>query len=276
MRTVARAHQFGKMLNRYRILAGLTQEALAERAGISARGVSALERGINAAPRRDTLVRLIAALSLAAPDRVALEAAARGDASPQATDAISPGVAALVGRARELAAVDAMLAGEAPPVLLLTGEPGIGKTRVLREAVDRARQHGYAVLEGGCRRGGQDAFAPVAEALAQAIASRARARLATELEGCGWLARLLPELAETRLIVPLPSLGAPAQERRLMFRAVERYLSNIAGAAGTLLALDDLQWADADGLDLLLALARSAAGNRLRSPLLALVRSGRP
>jgi tetratricopeptide (TPR) repeat protein len=166
--------------------------------------------------------------------------------------------------ARELAAMDVLLGGGAPPVLLLTGEPGIGKTRVLRAAAELARQRGFAVLEGGCRRGGQEAFAPVAETLARSIETRSRARLITGLEGCDWLARLLPELAESQMIVPSSPLGAPAQERRLMFRAVQRYLGNIADASGTLLALDDLQWADADGLDLVLALARAAAETPLR------------
>ncbi|HEV2235038.1 MAG TPA: AAA family ATPase, partial [Ktedonobacterales bacterium] len=255
---------FGDVLKHLRTAAGLTQEALAERAGISARGISALERGINTAPRRDTLARLIAALSLAAPDRVALEVAAHSGLPQPVPDAAATAFVPLIGRTRELAAMEALLAGGAPPVLLLTGEPGIGKTRLLRAAAELARRRGFAVLEGGCRRGGQDAFAPVAEALAACIETRSPARLAVELEGCDWLARLLPELADSRVLVPPPPLDAPAHERRLMFRAVERYLGNIAGASGTLVALDDLQWAGADGLDLLLALARGAPERRLR------------
>ena len=61
-------------------------------------------------------------------------------------------------------------------------------------------------------------------------------------------------------IEPLPPWTVtPAQERRLVFGAAARYLANVAGPAGTLLLLDDLQWAGADALDLLAALLRSVA-----------------
>lgn len=49
---------FGELLRRYRVAAGLTQEALAERAGVSTRGISDLERGAHGLPRRDTLLLL--------------------------------------------------------------------------------------------------------------------------------------------------------------------------------------------------------------------------
>src|SRR5262249_45995958 len=74
------------------------------------------------------------------------------------------------------------------------------------------------------------------------------------LRGCGWLVRLLPELAEMQ-VVPAPSWTLPPeQERRLMVAAVARLLQNAAGPAGTLLVLDDLQWAGVDALDLLTTL----------------------
>ncbi len=69
---------FAVLLRRYREAAGLTQEALAERAGVSARAVSDLERGINRAPRVDTLGLLARALQLTPEDRARLEAAASG------------------------------------------------------------------------------------------------------------------------------------------------------------------------------------------------------
>jgi predicted ATPase len=56
---------------------------------------------------------------------------------------------------------------------------------------------------------------------------------------------------------------SPEQERRLLFAAVARYLATIAGPAGTLLVLDDLQWAGADALDLLLTLIRAAPALRV-------------
>ncbi len=53
---------FGGLLRRYRVAAGLTQEELAERAGVSTRGVSDLERGAHGLPRKDTLQLLLDAL----------------------------------------------------------------------------------------------------------------------------------------------------------------------------------------------------------------------
>jgi transcriptional regulator with XRE-family HTH domain len=57
-----RPAEFGDLLRRYRMVSGLTQAALAERAGLSERGLSDLERGVRRAPYVDTVVRLAAAL----------------------------------------------------------------------------------------------------------------------------------------------------------------------------------------------------------------------
>src|SRR5919197_3069191 len=65
---------FGGRLRRYRITAGLTQEALAERAGLSVRGIADLERGARRFPHVDTIRRLADALELAPADRAALVA----------------------------------------------------------------------------------------------------------------------------------------------------------------------------------------------------------
>jgi tetratricopeptide (TPR) repeat protein len=95
-------------------------------------------------------------------------------------------------------------------------------------------------------------------ALAQHIRRQPAGRLRLALQRCSWLIRLLPELAGGP-IEPLPPwTPAPDQERRLVFEAVLRYLEQVAGPAGTLLVLDDLQWAGADGLDLLAAIIRSS------------------
>lgn len=63
---------FGELLRRHRVASGLTQEALAERAGVSTRGISDLERGAHGLPRQDTLQLLLDALALAPTDRATL------------------------------------------------------------------------------------------------------------------------------------------------------------------------------------------------------------
>jgi len=62
----------GEQLRRYRVAAGLAQEELAERAGVSARAVSDVERGVIQTPRKDTLHLLAEALALGAEDHAAL------------------------------------------------------------------------------------------------------------------------------------------------------------------------------------------------------------
>jgi tetratricopeptide (TPR) repeat protein/transcriptional regulator with XRE-family HTH domain len=262
---------FAVVLQRYRGAAGLTQEALAERAGLSARGISDLERGISRTHRPDTVQRLAGALGLSARERHLLEQAARGDPhlspSPRATapapppDALPP----FIGRGRERALLERHLSAQGPPVLLVAGEPGIGKSRLLHEAVARAAGQGWTVLVGGCqRRGGQGLYAPLLGALQRHLQDQSPLELRPALRGCAWLVRLLPELAEGP-IEPLPAWTLPPeQERRLMVEALGRYLANVAGPAGTLLLLDDLHWADPDALDLVEALIRSGSNPELR------------
>ena len=257
---------FGALLRRHRQAVGLTQEELAERARLSTRAVLDLERGARLVHRRETVRLLAEALTLTAAERAAFEAAARrappSDPSPLPRAARLSATGRpdlpLVGRARELLLLEQHRAGDGPPVLLLAGEPGMGKSRLLQEAI-RAEQRGETVLHGGCqRRGGQEPYAPLLQALERHVHSQPSARLRTALAGCAWLVRLLPELA-IGPIEPLPAWRvAPEQERRLMEGAVLRYLANNAAPAGVLLVLDDLQWAGADALDLLVLLLQEA------------------
>jgi predicted ATPase/DNA-binding XRE family transcriptional regulator len=266
---------FGALLKRYRLEAGLTQEELAERAALSTNAVSALERGARQVPRKETVALLADALKLSEQERAILEAAARRlrgsmtgpPASPlglASTAAASAGaLTPLVGRTHEVALLERHLSGAAPPALFFTGEPGIGKTRLLHEAALRADDQGWRVLQGGCHsRGGQEPYAPLPGVLERALSQLALAECRKALDGCAWLVRLLPELTE---LVPAPAWPLlPEQERRLLFAAVGRFLSNIAGPRGTLLVLDDLQWAGADAFDLLASLLQDMPGKPVR------------
>ena len=272
---MATAHPltFADLLRRYRRIAGLSQEALAQRANLSRRAVSDLERASSRIPRKDTAELLAEALGLAAQERSLFLAAAYrrpfhhiltpapGPSAPLHQVTLPP----LVGRREELAQLEHQRQGLGPPALLLAGEPGIGKTRLLREAAERARTAGWCVLEGGChRRDAQGPYAPLLGALASFLAERTPAQLRTDLQECAWLVQLLPELVETA-VVPVPEWTLPPeQERRLLFAAVGRFLANVAGPAGTLLVLDDLHWAGDDGLDLLSSLLHEASPQPVR------------
>jgi tetratricopeptide (TPR) repeat protein/transcriptional regulator with XRE-family HTH domain len=263
---------FGQLLRRYRAAAQLTQAQLGALSGVSARTISDLERGLLRTPYHHTIESLAHALQLEPHERARFEAAARRQRSPEPPmlRQVSPAqmrstLPPLVGRVRELSLLERHLRGEGSQLLLLAGEPGIGKTRLLRETAALARDWGWMVLEGGCqRRGGQGPYAPLVEALAKQLAQQTPTQQRAHLHGCAWLVRLLPELAATA-VMPAPT-GAPLpeDERRLMFAAVRRYVANVAGPAGTLLLLDDLQWAGDDALDLLAALIGAESERPLR------------
>ncbi len=126
---------FGELLRRYRIAAGLTQEELAERAGVGTRGISDLERGARGLPRKDTLQLLLQALDLSPADRTALSTAAQRSSAPTRRDAsdryssVPAPLTPLIGRETEIAAVTALLKNPAVRLLTLTGPGGTGKTR---------------------------------------------------------------------------------------------------------------------------------------------------
>lgn len=259
---------FAALLRRFRRATGMTQAELAERAGLSPEAVSALERGVNRTPRRETVDLLADALGLAGQERAQFEQSARrrSAVAPQTLpSSLERPVTSLIGRARDLALIERLLGDRFPPVLLFAGEPGVGKTRLLREAAATASAAGWTVLMGACPQVSyQDPYAPLPGMIERDIALRSPTDLKTALQGCGWLVRLLPELNE-REIAQAPTWPlAPDQERRLLFAAVARYLGNIAGIAGTLLLLDDLQWADADTCDLFTALTRIPTAAPLR------------
>jgi tetratricopeptide (TPR) repeat protein len=152
---------FGGLLRAYRLAAGLSQEELAERSGLSARAIADMERGRTARPYRRSVRALADALDLAEPDRTALERASRIPSlaapvapSPQAypgTGAqgrvvprqLPAAVSCFAGRDAELAALTSLPGpgpGRAAPALVISaigGTAGVGKTAL---AIQWARQ----------------------------------------------------------------------------------------------------------------------------------------
>jgi tetratricopeptide (TPR) repeat protein/transcriptional regulator with XRE-family HTH domain len=252
----------GQLLQRYRVLAGLTQEELAERAGYSGNYIGKLEQDQRELPAA-AADRLAAVLGLADQDRAALRGARKRRQGPRELPARQ-----LAGRDAEMAQIRQFLAGAGPPVLLLAGEPGMGKTRLLEEAASRAAGGGWGVARGGCLRRAQDAYAPLSGALDDALQRLPDGQRAEALRQAGRLDLLLPELAPPG--GPGPGEGGvtagvrPEQQRRLLVSSAGRLLHALAGPAGTLLVLDDLHWAGPDAVDLLAALLAAAGSPPLR------------
>jgi transcriptional regulator with XRE-family HTH domain/tetratricopeptide (TPR) repeat protein len=252
----------GQLLQRYRMLAGLTQEELAERAGYSANYIGKLEQDQRELPAA-AADRLAEVLGLADQDRAALRAARERRQGGRELSA-----RLLVGRDAEMAQIRQLLAGAGPPVLLLAGEPGMGKTRLLEEAASRAAGGGWGVARGGCLRRAQDAYAPLSGALADALQWLPAGQRAEALRQAGRADLLLPELALSGGPGPgegeAPGEVQPEQQRRLLVSSAGRLLRAVAGPAGTLLVLDDLHWAGPDAVDLLAALLAAAGPPPLR------------
>lgn len=122
---------FGELLRDLRVGAGLTQEGLAETAGVSARAVSDLERGVYQTARKDTARLLADALHLTGPGRAAFEAAASGrvyvGVAVAASRTLPRDVASFTGREEELARVRAV-AGSPAGLCVIGGMAGAGKT----------------------------------------------------------------------------------------------------------------------------------------------------
>ncbi len=133
-----RATSFGELLRRFRSAAALSQEGLAERAGLSRHGISDLERGARRIPRLETVRLLADGLGLDDDDRRALLAAARpallGNGSAVAAPASPSGMPTpltrLIGRETDRSALQTRLQDASVRWLTLTGPGGVGKTRL--------------------------------------------------------------------------------------------------------------------------------------------------
>lgn len=173
-----------------------------------------------------------------------------------------------VGRTDELGilktALDAALGGQGSLVMLV-GEPGIGKTRLAQEALVYAQLRGAQTLWGRCYEA-ESAFPymPFVEALRQYVATRPDDALRAELgNGASDVAKLVSEVRQRVPASALISEIPPDQERQRLYESVVTFLRNAAVATPIVLVLDDLHWADAPTLNLLRNLARSVKGSRL-------------
>ena len=160
----------------------------------------------------------------------------------------------LVGRAAELGLLDravAELDRREGGALVVAGEPGIGKTRLLAELAARADARGHIVLAGGASELEADLpFWVFADALEEYVAGVEPRRLAS-----------LGDDVRAELAHVFPALGAAAaaaspDERYRTHRAVRELLERLAASKPLVLVLDDVHWADAASVELLGALLR--------------------
>src|SRR4051794_6342437 len=172
-----------------------------------------------------------------------------------------------VGRAAELQKLRTLMPradGEARRVVLLAGEPGAGKSRLVREFAAEAAGEGALVLYGACDAVVRTPYGPFVEALDRLTRVTEVGELRAALGGGGGeLTRLLPDLPALVGDLAAPAAADPDTERHRLHTAVADLLASASRGRPLLLVLEDGHWADAPTLLLLRHLARSAWGARL-------------
>ncbi len=175
---------------------------------------------------------------------------------------------AFEGRQREMgeleAALEAALSGRGRLVMLV-GEPGIGKTRTALELATYAGLRGAQVLWGRCYEAqGAPPYWPWVQAIRSCVRERAPEQLRAEMSsGAADIAEIVPEVRE-RIpdLKPPPALG-PEQARFRLFDSVTAFFKRAADTQPLVLILDNLHWADKPSLLLLEFLARELEEARL-------------
>lgn len=141
--TAAQQPSFATLLKQHRQASGLSQEGLAERANMSSRGISNLERGLRQHPHLETVTLLSAALQLAHADRLIFEQAGRKhpanapaltvSATTTTAHNLPRPLTSIVGRSDEIASLRRLLRHPTTHLVTLTGTGGVGKTRLAVE-----------------------------------------------------------------------------------------------------------------------------------------------
>src|SRR5579884_1485703 len=174
----------------------------------------------------------------------------------------------LVGRSTQTALLSELIEGLCAGrgrTILISGEAGIGKTRLVAEARAAAGQRGIAMLQGNCFDFDRALpYAPFVD-LFRSLSARGlpppwREALAPHAPA---LLSVLPELAAALPAAEPATAGDPEQEKQRLFRALEACFAAVAGRQPLLVALEDLHWSDESSLELLLHLTRLTATHPL-------------
>ncbi|HEX6129395.1 MAG TPA: AAA family ATPase [Candidatus Limnocylindria bacterium] len=162
-------------------------------------------------------------------------------------------------RAQLQAAIDASLCGE-PGLMLIGGEAGIGKSRLVGEAAGAAEQQGMLVVQGRCLEASVEAlpFTPFVEILRQLLLGEVPRGGSGPVE-IGDLGRIVPEIRRASA----GNRKAEADDRVSLFHQVHDLLRQVAEETPLLLVFEDLHWADVSSLDLLRFLGARLGAERL-------------
>jgi DNA-binding CsgD family transcriptional regulator/tetratricopeptide (TPR) repeat protein len=177
----------------------------------------------------------------------------------------------IVGRDEELARIERALdtaSGGRPVMLLIRGEAGIGKSRLVHEAIERARSRGSAILHGACLDLGGDGlpYLPLVEALRGLVRETPPDRLRALLGPArADLAALLPELGEADRPAGAqrPSEGPSGLDRARLFERFIGFLGRLGEGQPALAVIEDVQWIDPATHDLVTFLVRNVTTEHL-------------
>ncbi|HEX7134775.1 MAG TPA: BTAD domain-containing putative transcriptional regulator [Iamia sp.] len=221
-----------------------TRTALLEDLGISPSAeLVALEGAILRQEVDAPPAEVTASEPVALPSLPAAVATSRRTASP------------FVGRTSELDRLEVAWADRdrGRRVLAVSGDAGIGKTRLVAEVAARVHDRGGIVLWGASTADTGSAYRPFVEAL-RPLGPRAAAGMTLSGPGAAALARLLPEVLPPGALAPT---GGTGDDRGPLFDAVTDLLVRATDGTPTLVVIDDLQWADPASCALLVHLARA-------------------
>lgn len=209
--------------------------------------------------------------------RAPIAAAANGEVKLPPSPLEQLALGRLVGRDRELAEAKALwkqatLTPGGQHVLFISGEPGVGKTPLMREIKALAEVSGAIVLEAECYTGGSAPYAPVTQMMRAALAQRSTRAPA------GKSAAALPSFSNHVLadlimlapdlqifypdVPPNPSYDARSDQQRL-FESITTVCAALVECAPLMLVMEDVHWADSGSLDVARYVARRCRLNKL-------------
>ncbi|MGH2859006.1 MAG: ATP-binding protein [Solirubrobacteraceae bacterium] len=185
-----------------------------------------------------------------------------------APELVSAASAKLIGRRKEMAELERWWRDAPQPlrprVMLLSGDPGVGKSRLLAEIAVRAHEAGAIVLAGRAPEETLVPYGPFLEALGHYVHLAPLEELRQVARDHGpELSRMLVALRHRLPDLPAPDPGDPETDRYRLFEAVAGLLGRLSQSAPVLIVLDDLQWADRPTLLLVRHLARSPQAARV-------------